>query len=552
MASSVQPVAGVANRPLPVLRALGFLGLAAAALAGSAQAQTALIANPIPGYYDRPSYLSAPDGDDRVFISESSNGRIMIFEDGVPLPTPFLDLSGQIANGFTQGLLSFTFHPRFEENGYVYTYSTRLDGDVQVERFQVSASDPNQVDPASQTLVLHVPEPFTDNSGGGLVFGPDGYLYIGIGDGGGVLDPFCSAQDLTTLLGKVLRIDVDAIDSTGSYGIPASNPFALDPTAQPEIWHFGFAQPWRITFDRRTGGLWVADVGENTVEELNRIEPFDSGLNFGWQVLEGDLCTADFATTSCVPPIPPCDDPGFRLPTFSYPHDFATFGCAVMGGFVYDGCAIPDLQGQYFFGDFCTARVWTVEADGSAPLVPLDRTAELFGTSTLSNLTSFGRDGHGELYVLDLAGTVYRIEPATAPLADCPDLLAFDGTLSIAEGGAQKLFLDAGDTQAGELYLVLGSATGSAPGVPVGSFVLPLVFDDYTQLTLATPNQGVFEDTLGFLDADGQALARFDLAAGQLAPALAGLELTHAYVVLQTTPGLAVTGTSEPASLLLQ
>ena len=532
--------------------ALSAVALSAVALSGSLQAQTPLIANRIPGFYDRPSFLTAPDGDDRLFISESSNGRILIFENGAPLPTPFLDLSGTISTGFTQGLLGFTFHPRYDQNGFLFTYSTRLDGDVLVERFQVSDTDPNLVDPTSRTTVLVVPEPFTDNSGGGLVFGPDGFLYIGIGDGGGVLDPFCSAQDRTTMLGKILRIDVDTIDTTGTYAIPSTNPFVGDPTSLPEIWHLGFAQPWRFTFDRRNGSMWIADVGENTSEEINRVEPLGRGLNFGWQVLEGDLCTADFASTSCVPPIPPCDDPSFRLPSFSYPHDFTTFGCAVMGGFVYDGCAIPDLQGQYFFGDFCTGRVWSVDADSPAPLVPTERTLELFAGSPPSNLTSFGRDGHGELYVLDLSGLVYRIEPAVAPPIDCPDLLAFTGALSISDGGTQELFLDAGSAHADRLYLVLGSATGTAPGIPIGTLELPLVMDNYTQLTLSAPNQGLLEDTLGLLDSNGQALARFDLPGGQLDLGLAGLELNHAFLVLDVSQGLAVPATSQPSSLLLQ
>ncbi len=524
------------------------------ALAHSAAAQTQLVAVPLAGYYDRPSYLCAPLGDDRIFISESSNARILIYESGAPLATPFLDLSGLVSTGFTQGLLCFAFHPRYEDNGYVFVYYTDLTNDVVVARYQVSASDPNLIDPSSATIVITIPEPFVDNSGGQLEFGPEGYLYIGVGDGGGVLDPFCSAQDLSKHLGKILRIDVDAIDSTGSYAIPPSNPFLATSGAQPEIWHYGFAQPWRFSFDRRNGSLWIGEIGENTVEEINRVEPFTGGLNFGWQVMEGDLCTTDFATSSCVPPVPFCNDPSFRPPTFSYPHEFTTWGCAIQGGYVYDGCAIPDLHGSYFFGDFCTTRVWTVDADASGPLVPTDRTAELFGSTTLSNLTSFGRDGWGELYVLDLAGTVYRIEPATVTAVDCPELLAFDGVASIAEGGVQELLLDATQSNAGGLYLVLGSASGTSPGLPLGVGTLPLNFDAYSSFSLSHPNQGPLQASLGLLDGQGRALARFGIPAGMLNPNLVGLGLNHAFVVLAFGPGGATTVQliSNAAELLLQ
>ena len=525
--------------------------IASVCLAAPASAQT-IVATPVPGFFDRPSVLTAPIGDDRLFVVESRRGRVLVVDDtGTTLATPYLDLGPLTTVNVTQGLLGLAFHPRYAENGYVFVYYTDDVGDTVLDRYTVSATDANVVDTATRVEVLKVAQPFTDNNGGGLIFGPDGYLYLGLGDGGGVLDPFCSAQDLNTLLGKILRLDIDAVDTTGTYAVPPTNPFVGASGASPEIWHYGFSQPWRFSFDRRDGTLWIGEVGENTVEEVNRVDPFQGGWNFGWQVVEGDQCTADFAQSFCAAPVPDCANLNYTSPFFEYPHDFSVWGCAIMGGFVYDGAAIPDLVGTYLFADHCTSRVWSIDADASGAPVVTDRTVELFGAAPPSSITSFGRDGFGELYVLDLAGLVRRIDPASGTPAAPEPLTAFGQALDITDGGLQHLLLDAGPAHAGENYFILGSITGTTPGIPVDGLLLPLNFDGYLQITLNQPNGAFLPQSLAPLDADGRAQALFVAGPGALPLATAGLTVHHAFVTLDPLSLPPVTFASNAVSLEL-
>jgi hypothetical protein len=513
---------------------------ALALLMASQAAPQQLVATPVPGYFDRAVYVTAPAFDERLFVVLNNLAQVQIVEQGVQLATPFLDIANKVLTGNTQGLLCLAFHPRYAENGYAFVYYTDLLGDVVIERYTVSASDPNRLEPASAIQVLKIPQPFQDNNGGQLAFGPDGFLYIGVGDGGGVLDPFCYGQDLSVPLGKVLRIDVDSIDQTGAYSIPPGNPFVGLAGVEPAIWHFGLEQPWRFAFDRRNGGLWIGDVGENTAEEINRAAPFERGLNFGWQVMEGQFCSSQISSTSCLPPVVPCGDPSILAPFIEYPHDFANWGCAVMAGYVYDGWAMPALRGTFFFADYCTGRVWSLDADQPGPAQLIERSGELFGANPPSNITSFGRDGFGELYITSLSGLVYRIGPADGALAPLPKLVGFEQALSIADGGQQELLLNAGASHAGEVYLLLGSASGTSPGIPLGIGSLDLVPDAYFAWLLGAPNQTLAKQALGLLDGQGRARARIEIPAGQLPLAAQNQVLHHAYVTLGSAPGASI------------
>jgi hypothetical protein len=291
-------------------------------------------------------------------------------------------------------LLGLAFDPSFATNGRFVVHYTDLAGATTLSRFQVSLADPNQADPASEAVILTATQPFSNHNGGQVAFGPDGFLYLGLGDGGGSGDPENRGQDLTELLGSILRIDVGAGDP---YGVPADNPFAGEPSARPEVWSYGLRNPWRFSFDRATGDLYIADVGQSQREEINvstLAEGAGRGMNFGWSIMEGSLC---FRGTGC-------DTNGLTLPAFEYSH---AEGCSVTGGYVYRGSAIPALQGHYFYADFCQGWVRSFRyADGVVN--------DLTSWPALSPgglVTSFGEDAAGELYVLEAGGRVFKIVP---------------------------------------------------------------------------------------------------------------------------------------------
>ncbi len=323
----------------------------------------------------------AADGSGRLFIVEQA-GRIRIFQNGELLPTPFLDIRPQVgSSGNEQGLLGLAFHPRFTQNGYFYVNYTDRRGDTVIARFQVS-QDPNLADPNSEKILLTVDQPFPNHNGGVLTFGPDGYLYAGLGDGGSAGDPFDNAQNTATRLGKILRLDVDGGDP---YRIPPDNPFGN------EVWAYGLRNPWRISFDRQTGDLWIGDVGQNAWEEIDFL-PAGSppGANFGWSLLEGNH------------PYNGDPQPGLIPPVAEYPHEMNRGGCSVTGGYVYRGAALPEWQGIYLFGDYCTGFVWGLIRSGSGWQAEV-----LFDTPF--NISTFGVDESGEIYLADLQGAVYRL-----------------------------------------------------------------------------------------------------------------------------------------------
>lgn len=337
-----------------------------------------------------PLHLAAPPGDDRLFIVEQP-GRIRIVRDGQLLDAPFLDLTAQVESGGERGLLSVAFHPDFASNGHVYVdYTEAGTGDTRVERYTVSAADPDSADPTSGKLILEVAQPASNHNGGQLEFGPDGMLFVGLGDGGGAGDPNGNGQDPSTLLGSLLRLDVDGGDP---YGIPSDNPFVGDPGGRDEIWAWGLRNPWRYAFDPVDGVLYVADVGQSAWEEVNAVDADQGGVNYGWNVLEGE---------SCYEPPDGCDRTGLTVPVLVYANDDAT--CSVTGGRVYRGEVLPGLRGHYFYGDFCAGWVRSFRLSGG------DVTEEReWPLGDLGRILSFGEDADGELYVLSTDGNVYRL-----------------------------------------------------------------------------------------------------------------------------------------------
>ncbi len=338
-----------------------------------------------------PLYLTAPAGDTRLFIVEKG-GRIRIVKDGVLLPAPFLDLSGQVSTGSEQGLLGLAFHPQYATNGRFVVHYTDVAGDTRVSGFLVSP-DPDSADAASEVTILAEDQPFPNHNGGQVLFGPDGYLYIMLGDGGSVDDPGRRGQSLADLLGSILR--VEPLDG-GGYAVPPDNPFVATAGARPEIWSYGLRNPWRFAFDPATGDLYIADVGQRRWEEVDvstAAEGAGRGLNFGWSIMEGPECRGDS-----------CEQDGLELPVLAYNH---ADGCSITGGFVYRGAAIPALQGHYFYSDFCRGWVRSFRLEeGSA--------TDQFQWPTLApggGVPSFGHDAAGELYVMSAGGVVFKIVP---------------------------------------------------------------------------------------------------------------------------------------------
>ena len=336
-----------------------------------------------------PVYLTAPTGDTaRLFVVEQG-GQIRIVQHGQLLPTAFLDIHTRLVSGGEQGLLSVAFHPNYGANGFFYVNYTDLNGDTRVERYTVSAADSNLADTTTHKLILFVPQPYTNHNGGLVMFGPDGMLYIGMGDGGSGGDPENRAQHPDSLLGKLLRIDVDHGDP---YAIPPNNPFATSGGA-PEIWALGLRNPWRFAFDRSAGLLYIGDVGQGAWEEVDVEPASQGGLNYGWRLMEGAHC---YNPTNC-------SSAGLVLPAVEYDHSNGQ--CAVIGGFVYRGARFPALAGQYFYADLCAGWVRSFTYAGGAVTGQTSWTLEPSPGSPLS----FGEDSRGELYVLSSGGTVYRI-----------------------------------------------------------------------------------------------------------------------------------------------
>ncbi len=344
-------------------------------------------------------------GDGRLFLT-LQRGRILVWDGTQVLPTPFLNISSLVVCCGEQGLLSTAFHPSYAANGFFFVNYTDLSGATVVARYSVTG-DPNVADPFSAKVLLTIVQPFANHNGGQLQFGPDGQLYVGMGDGGASNDPDCHAQRLDPqagrqeLLGKMLRLDVDQNVATPPYyGIPAENPFVA--TGGPdEAWAIGLRNPWRFSFDRLTGDLFIGDVGQGEREEID-LQPLTArgGSNYGWKIMEGTRCTGNAG--SCPPNVPACFSPSFTPPILEYSHDGGR--CSVTGGYVYRGLAIPDLYGTYLFGDYCSGEIFGARPGGGGAF-----TAELLPIA-FNNLTTFGEGANGELYVGNGGGFVARID----------------------------------------------------------------------------------------------------------------------------------------------
>lgn len=380
------------TRCLSVSAALGLAGILSACEAVSPMqvvvSDGGVDLERVAGGLVSPVYLTSPAGDARLFVVEQP-GRIRIIRNGQLLTQPFLDIVAKVGAGGERGLLSVAFHPQFSTNGLFFVDYTDLNGNTRVERYRASPSDALVADAASAHTILTVAQPYPNHNGGLVLFGPDGRLYIGLGDGGSSGDPQGNGQSRGTLLGSILRIDVDSGDP---YAIPADNPFNNTAGARPEIWLYGLRNPWRFAFDDADGLLYVADVGQNQWEEIDVVRATAGGLNLGWNVREGRHC---YNSTTC-------STTGLTDPVLEYGHDPE---CSVTGGFVYRGSALPDLTGHYFFSDYCAGWVRSFRyVDGNATDL------KDWGLNA-GRVLSFGRDSAGELYVLNDAGEVLRLVP---------------------------------------------------------------------------------------------------------------------------------------------
>jgi len=422
-------------RPLAVLL-LVFASLASLPLSASDESRFIAdfavfpVAGDLPGVSLQPlggaSGLAFPTalthaGDDRLFVT-LRDGRIVIYANGGIVGQPFLDIRNLVSTQGEGGLLSTAFHPRFSQNGFFFVnYTDRSSFDTIIARYQVSPGNPNQADPSSARVLLRIDQPFTNHNGGQIQFGPDGYLYIGMGDGGSANDPECRAQRDNTLLGKMLRIDVDQnVNSSPFYGIPSDNPFRGNGGMPDEVWASGLRNPWRFSFDRQTGDLYIGDVGQNQREEIDR-QAADSngGENYGWKVMEGTLC---FSTASCPGSTPSCNSSALTLPILEYVND--DDNCSVTAGYVYRGANLPQLRGTYFFGDLCSARIWGANPQGNGWVVR--RLAGAEAVLGNQNLISFGEDRRGEVYVLTSSAIYRLVGPAQPPPTGNDKVALFD------------------------------------------------------------------------------------------------------------------------------
>ncbi|HET7733319.1 MAG TPA: PQQ-dependent sugar dehydrogenase [Paludibacter sp.] len=374
--------------------------------------------------------------DSRLFVVDQ-HGLVMLLDSGGNVnPVPFMDISSRVVYGGERGLLGIAFHPNYKTNGYFYVNYVGKGDSTHISRFSVSATDPDKADPASELNLMTIYQPFSNHKGGDLCFGPDGYLYIGLGDGGSGGDPGNRAQNLMLLLGKMLRIDVDR---GNPYAIPATNPFYASLSVRNEIWAYGLRNPWRFSFDRLTGDLWIADVGQTAYEEID-FQPAAStgGENYGWRCYEGNTA---YNTDGCNAPS------NYTFPVYAYPHGSE---CSTTGGYVYRYSTTSAFYGYYFFADYCSDKIWTLHK------VSGNWVAETFGQFTGNNFSTFGEDMAGRLYVAGhTSGTIYRITDNVMGVdkkENTPDLkiVNLNGSIKVITG------LNDG----AEMYLTLFDAIG--------------------------------------------------------------------------------------------
>jgi len=341
--------------------------------------------------FEEMTNLAQPDDtSDLIFITEQG-GVIHSFSTSTPQQANvFLDITDRVNRGGNEeGLLGLVFDPDYQENSHFYVYYSAVDPTRSVlSRFSLDQENTEVADPESEVIIMEVEQPYSNHNAGQLAFGPDGYLYVALGDGGSAGDPLGNGQNLTTLLGSILRIDVNGLSGPGDYGIPADNPFVGVEGAQEEIWAYGLRNPWRFSFDSTTGLLWAGDVGQNSWEEIDIIT---KGANYGWNTMEGSHCYS---------PSTGCNQTGLTLPVVEYDH---SQGCSVTGGHVYKGEQIASLQGYYIYGDYCSGNIWALAHDGSVV------TDNILLVDSGLTITSFGEDQAGNLYILDRQGGIYTL-----------------------------------------------------------------------------------------------------------------------------------------------
>jgi glucose/arabinose dehydrogenase len=407
------------KRKLAALFAVGLLVISCRALS---QAAPEIVLETLRTGLAQPTAI-AHAGDSRLFLT-LQRGQIVVWSGGRIDPAPFLDIEPLVGCCGERGLLGLAFHPRYSENGFFFVDYTNREGNTVIARYRVSAADPNAADPATAVTLLVISQPFPNHNGGQLAFGPDGYLYVGMGDGGSANDPMCNAQRDESLLGKMLRLDVDSsVGTPPFYGIPPDNPFAAPGGVRDEVWAEGLRNPWRFSFDRETGDLYIADVGQGSREEID-FQPAGSrgGENYGWKMMEGTACGSG-GTSGCPSGTPGCNATGLTLPILEYTHSGGD--CSVTGGYIYRGRLFPRLSGIYFYGDYCTGKIW------GATRAPSVWSTRLF-SARASNVTTFGEDVEGELYVATEGGLFARIIDAS-PVA--PTLASIEPASGSSRGG---------------------------------------------------------------------------------------------------------------------
>ena len=368
-------------------------------LGASVSAQTPLKLEQVGNSFGSPIFVTSPPGDtSRIFVLDQ-NGRIYVVKDGVQLSTTFLDINSISSSGGERGLLGLAFHPQFSSNGYFFVNFTDNSGDTQISRYRVSVGNADVADATTRYDILNIDQPYSNHNGGCIRFGPDGYLYIGTGDGGSANDPQNRAQNGNSLLGKMLRLD---IDNGSPYAIPPTNPFIGNSSVRDEIWAVGLRNPWRFNFDSATGDMYIADVGQNDWEYIHfEAAGSPGGLNYGWKIVEGSHCFS---------PSSNCNTPGLEMPIFEYGHTFwPSAKCCIIGSEIYRGKSMARMQGRYFFTDSCGQDLWSFRYSDSTNTLTdyVDHTAE---TGVPGSAASLGTDANGEVYVCR-SSYVYRLVP---------------------------------------------------------------------------------------------------------------------------------------------
>lgn len=477
------------------------------------------VLDPLPGatgLSDPVEVVNAGDGSGRLFIVQQG-GAILVYAGGQVLATPFLDIDPLVTSGGERGLLGMAFHPDYPAAPYFFVNYTcqatgsqpecGTTGNTIIARFQVSGN-PDVADPASRRTLLVIPQPFSNHNAGDLKFGPDGYLWIPMGDGGSGNDPACNAQRDDSLLGKLLRIDVNQnVNTPPFYGIPPTNPYIGPGDPRDEVYARGFRNPFRFSFDRQTGDLFVGDVGQGALEEVDYMPAgTGSAANYGWKIMEGTQCTGD--SGNCPPNVPPCNSPSYTGPILEYDHGLGD--CAIIGGFRYRGSGIPSLSGHYLYSDNCTG---TIRDGVEGP--PGTWTSSVLLESGLP-ISAFGEDESGELYVTALDGTVYRFMPTAPPAVSVNDIAVVEGdggtvsaafTVSLNHSAGQTASVDyatgGGTAGAGSDYIPASGTLSFGPSAATRTLLVPVLGDLLDEddetflLTLSNPVNASLGDAQG-------------------------------------------------------